>query len=508
MRREFFYKLEVKFVLMATAIILVAKTLARPIKRLADEMATISETNLQSGLEAIRRDEIGQLQKGFLRMLRRLRQAAEERRKAQNTLIQTKKLAALGTLVSGVSHEINNPLAGLYNCLRRIDARPEDAEQTKKYATLMRKALAHIEHTVQNLLNFLRQKKVVHKRLNLNEVVAASLELLAYKLQKRGVDKQLRLDPRLPMISGDTGTLEQVFVNLIMNAADAMPEGGTLAITTQSCGGEVIVEVRDTGRGMPASALGKIFDPFYTTKEVGQGTGLGLSICKRFVTDHHGTIEVESEEGKGATFRLQFPVLDEKAASKKSRVCAAVLAGGKSSRMGKNKALLSLNGKTLIEHVTGAALAVTDFVQVITNAPKEYAFLKLPMLGDEIKDIGPLGGIYTALKHCEAQQCLIIACDLPFLSVELLRFLSENAGTADIFTIDAGKGVEPLCAVYSTACLPAIEKQIAERDYKVARLFERVEARVVRFHPGHSLYTDNLFYNVNTPEDFEELLVN
>ena len=187
-----------------------------------------------------------------------------------------------------------------------------------------------------------------------------------------------------------------------------------------------------------------------------------------------------------------------------STISAAVLAGGKSSRMGKNKALLSLNGKTLIEHVTSAALAVAEPVQVITDSPKDYTFLMLPMLADEIANLGPLGGIYTALKHCKTPHCLILACDLPFLSLELMRFLSENAGTADVFAIDAGKGVEPLCAVYSKNCLPAIEAQIAKQDYKVARLFEQVNARVVRLHPGHSLYAANLFHNVNTPEDFEQ----
>lgn len=349
-------------------------------------------------------------------------------------------------------------------------------------------------------------EKRVHKPVNLNEVITAALESISDALQKRGINKQMHLDPQPPPIFCDASSLEQVLVNLIMNAADAMPRGGTLTIATQSSHNEVTVTVHDPGKGISSAALEKIFDSVCTTKEAEQGTGRGLSILRRLVTNHHGTLEVESKEGKGATFRLRFPLLDTKDFSKASRISAAVLAGGKSSRMGKNKALLSLNGKTLIEHVISAALAVTDFVQVITNTPREYAFLELPMLGDVIENIGPLGGIYTALKHCRTQHCLIIACDLPIISVELLQFLAENAGTSDIFAIDAGRGVEPLCAIYSTACLHAIEKQIAEKDYKVARLFERVDARVVRFHPTHSLYSENLFYNVNTPEDFEKLL--
>jgi molybdopterin-guanine dinucleotide biosynthesis protein A len=124
------------------------------------------------------------------------------------------------------------------------------------------------------------------------------------------------------------------------------------------------------------------------------------------------------------------------------------------------------------------------------------------MFRDEIQGIGPLGGIYTALQKCSAPQCLIVACDLPFLSEPLLRFLSENAGEAEVFAIDSGNGVEPLCAVYSKACLPAIEKQMAQKQYKVADLLAKVQARVVRFDASYSFYSSQLFYNINTPEEW------
>jgi signal transduction histidine kinase/molybdopterin-guanine dinucleotide biosynthesis protein A len=483
---------------------LIAKTLARPIKRLAGEMSKVSETNLKSDLVSRRHDEIGQLEQGFLKMLERLRQAAVEKEKSQQALIQAEKLAALGTLVAGVAHEINNPLAGLYSCLRRIEARPEDAAQTKKYGALMRKALSHIENTVQTLLNFARKKAGTYRPVELNAVIENAIELLQYRLQKSGIVTGKHLAPGLPMVLGDESALQQVFVNLLMNAIDAMPKGGTLTINTASGNGEVMAEIIDTGSGIPEAELNKIFDPFYTTKEVGKGTGLGLAIVRRIVTDHNGAIDVHSKAGHGSTFRLRFSAINAPPESRKARVCAAILAGGKSSRMGTNKALLQLNGKSVIEHVAAAVRKVADEVMLITNTPEKYGFLSLPMFRDEIQGIGPLGGIYTALQKCTTTHCLIVACDLPFLSEPLLRFLSENAGDAEIFAIDSGNGVEPLCAVYSKSCLPEIERQMAQKQYKVADLLAKVRARIVRFDASYSFYSPHLFYNVNTPEEWRQ----
>lgn len=366
----------------------------------------------------------------------------------------------------------------------------------------MHKALAHIENTVQNLLNFARKKEIIRKAVDLNSVIANALELLQYRLQKNRIVINNHCAPGTIMILGDENALQQVFVNLLMNAIDAMPEGGALTISTASSNSEVTAEISDTGAGIPAAELHKIFDPFYTTKEAGKGTDLGLSIVRRIITDHKGIIDVHSRVGHGSTFRLRFPGLGATSESRKARVCAAILAGGKSSRMGANKALLELNGKKVIEHVATAVRKVADEVMLITNTPEEFAFLRLPMFRDDIQGIGPLGGIYTALQKCTARHCLIVACDLPFLSEPLLRFLSENAGNDKVFAIDAGNGVEPLCAVYSKACLPAIAKQMAQKQYKVADLLTKVQARVVRFDASYSFYSSHLFYNINTPEEW------
>lgn len=482
--------------------IFIAKTLAQPIKRLLAEMSQISTVNLQSGLISRRSDEIGQLERGFLRMLRRLRKAAAEKEKSQQALIQAEKLAALGTLVAGVAHEINNPLAGLYNCLRRIETAPDDTSQTKKYAGLMRKALRHIETTVQNLLNFARQNELTTQPVNLNAIILNAVELLHYKMKKHGIDLKLDLAENLPAIHGDEIALEQVFLNLFLNAIDAMAEQGRLEVASQAMNGEVVVEVKDSGHGIPEKELAHIFDPFYTKKDVGKGTGLGLSVVRGIVSNHRGHIDVQSIIDKGSTFRLRFPVISGQTFGREARVCAAVLAGGQSSRMGENKALLELNGQKMIEHVTSKVKNVAQEVVLITNTPQDYKFLEIPCFPDEIRGVGPLGGIYTALRRCKASHCLIVACDLPFLSEKLLRFLIENAGKSDIFAIDSGNGAEPLCAVYSRSCLPAIEKLIAAKEYRVKRLFEKVRARVMKLKPEEMFQSDLVFYNVNTPEQW------
>ena len=208
--------------------IIIAKTLASPIKRLAHEMVNISEDNLISTLEPRRRDEIGQLERGFLNMIKRLHRAAIEKQKAHEAMLQSEKLAALGTLVAGLAHEINNPIAGLYNCLHRIEEEPENTKQIKKYAGLMKNALDHIQTTVKNLLNYAHKKSEIFRAVDLNAAISNSVELLNYQLKKKNIQLTRTLPAPLPRIVGDAGALEQVFINIIINAIDAMDGGGSL----------------------------------------------------------------------------------------------------------------------------------------------------------------------------------------------------------------------------------------------------------------------------------------
>ena len=285
---------------------IVARTLARPIKELAAVMTRVRAPDYVAGLRAKRRDEIGDLERSFIDMLSRLKDAAEERERQQRALIQTEKLASVGTLVAGLAHEINNPLAGIRNCLRRIQGRPQDTSQTEKYARLMDDALARIEKIVRDLLDFSRKKDLLLKPTDLNEVIRAAAELVHLQLKKRKLTIDQELQQDLPLVPGDRQHLQQVFLNLLLNAVDATPEGGTISVKTMLEDGSVVATVHDTGCGIAPEIRDKIFDPFFTTKPVGTGTGLGLSVSKAIVEGHQGTIAVESDV-TGTVFRVCFP---------------------------------------------------------------------------------------------------------------------------------------------------------------------------------------------------------
>lgn len=291
---------------------LVARTLASPIKRLAAEMRRVRDPKYVADLDSSRADEIGDLERGFVAMLQRLRAAADEQECQQRALVQAEKLASIGTLVAGLAHEINNPLAGLRNCLRRIIARPDNVNQTRKYAELMDGALLRIEEVVKGLLNFSRKKELVLQSTDLNKIIKETCSLVDYRLKNQKLHLRQRLACNLPSIQADPQYLEQVFMNLLLNALDTTPEGGRITVKTAQQNDKVIAEVTDTGSGIPPEINDKIFDPFFTTKPVGKGTGLGLSITKAIVEEHQGDLEMNSG-ANGTTFRLSFPTIGEKA---------------------------------------------------------------------------------------------------------------------------------------------------------------------------------------------------
>lgn len=182
----------------------------------------------------------------------------------------------------------------------------------------------------------------------------------------------------------------------------------------------------------------------------------------------------------------------------------AILAGGKSTRMGTNKALLAIKGQPLIARVASVLSSSHHLGEVllITNTPSDHAFLQMPMYEDVQKGLGPLGGIHTALHYATCSRVLIVACDLPFITAELVNYLCANCRSGEIFALESTRRIEPLCAVYAKSCLPVIERQIREGRYKVLDLYSLVDARTVRLDAALPFYRPNLLANVNTPEEF------
>ena len=238
-----------------------------------------------------------------------------DRKRMEIQMIQSEKMAAIGELAAGVAHEINNPLDGLLNCTLRIRRNPKNEEQIQEYLDLMEEAIRRIESTVSQLLNFSRKHELTLTSVSLNEVINEVIGLIEYSAEGKHIQIERRFQDNLTPILGDKHLLEQVALNLGLNAIAAMPNGGVLTFKTgtmefDSLLDEAVayVQVTDTGIGIPKSVRDRILDPFYTTKITGKGTGLGLSVSNRIVREHGGVIEFESEEGQGSVFTIKLPI--------------------------------------------------------------------------------------------------------------------------------------------------------------------------------------------------------
>ena len=298
---------------------LYVETLIRPILTLNETMKRAGLGDLGVRAAAGSGDEVGELSEVFNRMMDEL-QAAREREEAQRArFVHAEKMAAVGTLAAGVAHEVNNPLAGITACLENMRANPDDDEMRGRYLDLIGDGLTRIERTITNLLDFSRQREVKLEPTSLNHSLRHVVELVGYQLRRASVEVVLDLDSDHAMVMADHFRMEQLFLNLVLNAISAMPEGGTLTLKTRVRRGEVIVDVQDTGTGIPEEIRDRVFDPFFTTREVGEGTGLGLAVSHSIVAAHGGTIEFNSELGVGTTFRVRFAAMAGGAAARGGR---------------------------------------------------------------------------------------------------------------------------------------------------------------------------------------------
>jgi two-component system NtrC family sensor kinase len=237
----------------------------------------------------------------------RVEERTRELKETQAQLIHAEKLAALGELAAGVAHEINNPLHVLQAYVDYMASRVPDNDPVQEMLEPMRSSLESIAHLTAQLRDFSRPALGERKLLKVNDVLSGVLKLASKELVHSKIRVREALATDLPPILGDTRQLEQVFLNLMLNARDAMPGGGELLVSTDCDAKHVYVCFADTGLGIPADNLDRIFEPYFTTKE-DRGTGLGLAICQRIVSQHGGQIGAESELGKGAVFSIQLPV--------------------------------------------------------------------------------------------------------------------------------------------------------------------------------------------------------
>jgi histidine kinase len=252
--------------------------------------------------------------------------AITERLMAEQQLIQASKMTTLGEMATGVAHELNQPLSVIKTASSYLIKKVNKGEVIKDeiLKTMAEEIDSHVDRAskvINHLREFGRKSEVSKERVQINDAVNRALEIFSQQLKLREIEVVKELEEDLPLILADSNRLEQVFINLLINARDAIEEKSEqsthsgevkkIFLKTSSKDGMIIIELKDTGKGIPHSILDKIFQPFFTTKKVGKGTGLGLSISYSIVQDYHGTIKVETVEGKGSNFIIRFPVPDQ-----------------------------------------------------------------------------------------------------------------------------------------------------------------------------------------------------
>ncbi|MBI5408803.1 MAG: sensor histidine kinase [Nitrospirae bacterium] len=239
----------------------------------------------------------------------------EELRSIQGKLIEVEKLSAIGRLTADIAHEIRNPLTSIGGFARRLTKKLSPGSKEKDYADTVISEVDRLERILRSVLTFSREAKNKMKLQEINGIVEDSVRSFIEVCKDQSISLDLMLEPSLPQVLIDREQVREAINNLISNAIDAMPKGGILKVRTFMNElynvSYVAVEVTDNGSGIPKEKLDMIFEPFYTTKEIGRGTGLGLSICKKIIDEHNGLITVESQADKGTTFTLFFPYQSE-----------------------------------------------------------------------------------------------------------------------------------------------------------------------------------------------------
>ncbi|MBV6518819.1 MAG: hypothetical protein DCC43_01970 [Candidatus Brocadia sp.] len=290
--------------------------ITQPILQLAQGAKAIASGNLDHRISVASDNEVGLLAREFNHMTEKLKESytnLEQKVEERTTqLLRAERLAAVGELAAEVAHEINNPLGGLQNFASMLENEPGNALQTKKYATLMLDGLKRVEMIVKRLLTFSRPYTLRIAENDANAIIISSLEFIEHKTEPCHVSIHKELNPSLPPVLVDADHVSMVFINLMVNALESMPDGGALTIKTDICKkheGCVTVHISDTGCGIQPEIKEKIFEPFFSTKNnMGEkGLGMGLAISKRIIEDHHGSITIESEVGEGTTFTICLP---------------------------------------------------------------------------------------------------------------------------------------------------------------------------------------------------------
>jgi signal transduction histidine kinase len=289
-------------------VLLIVRTISRPLQRITVAAVRVTEGEYGTEIDMRRsNDEIGLLAESFNEMSRKMAADIEQLQKLNEQLIRTEKLAAMGTLAAGVAHEVNNPLASISSLIQMLQRRENLDAETKEKLKLISTQITRITHVTRDMMDFARARPAAKNSIDINAILQTSLRLASFDKAFQHLRLKTDLNENLPKVFADADQMEQVFLNLLLNARDAMPEGGELSVKTFKSDGSIAVRIADSGTGIEEKNLKKIFDPFFSTKPTGEGTGLGLAVCYGIVTAHNGKIEVESNGDGGTSFLITLP---------------------------------------------------------------------------------------------------------------------------------------------------------------------------------------------------------
>lgn len=293
----------------AISAVVVSRKFTAPLESLSAAVRKIAKGDFDVKVDISSRDEIGQLADSFNDMASELLERERSLKSAQLALVQSEKMAAVGTLSAGLAHEVKNPLSAVLGYAQLAKRKLSQPDVIKKHLDIIENETRRCNEIIGNLMQFSRQEKGEFTDVTINEVVEKSVGIVDHQLGLKNVHVNMKLAPDIPEIIGNSNQLQQVLMNLAINAQQAMePDGGTVDIATYFDDDNVYISVSDTGPGISEEVVEKIFEPFFTTKAAGEGTGLGLSVTYGIIRDHKGDIRVERADSGGARFVIALPL--------------------------------------------------------------------------------------------------------------------------------------------------------------------------------------------------------
>lgn len=296
----------VALILLFLLIFFLSQRFIRPIIDLSQAMAEVEIGMVEKTIPVKGKDELSQLAESYNEMVRRIRDTNEEMKLAHEKLLQSEKLATLGVLSSSVAHRINNPLGGLFNCVRMLKRKGDDPEFRGNYLALVEEGLDSIEETVGQLLWTAGKREGEERECEITTALSGVVKFLDYRMGRQNISYSESI-PKGLRVSVPPHDLEEIFLNTMINSIQAMENGGQLVVSAKRDGRNTVLLIEDTGIGIPKDRVDKVFNLFYSTKKAGEGTGLGMWMTYELVVKYKGTIHLQSTEGVGTSVNISIP---------------------------------------------------------------------------------------------------------------------------------------------------------------------------------------------------------